>query len=141
MLKPIILLAAITAIVLFALITIPARARMSQATAPTSTNATTMANPVRPTASSQARARKIYINDCAMCRGENGKTDIATSMQVTLDDWTNPKSLANKSDSVLFDTIRKGAGSGAVVMPAEDPERASDADVWNLVIYIRSMAK
>jgi len=96
-------------------------------------------NPVKPTAESQAKAKSLYQIDCAMCHGDNGngKTDLATSMQLTLGDWTDPKTLADKEDWVLFDVIRNGKDK----MPPESTGRAIDTEVWNLVIYIRNFSK
>jgi len=96
-------------------------------------------NPVKPTAESQAKAKSIYQIDCAMCHGDNGngKTDIATSMGLTLDDWTQPSTLAGKQDSELFSIIRNGKNK----MPSESAGRANDTIVWNLIIYIRSLSK
>jgi mono/diheme cytochrome c family protein len=87
----------------------------------------------------QAKAKKLYELDCAMCHGDkgDGKTDIAKSMNVTLDDWSEGKALAGKSDDALFDTIRKGKGN----MPAEAESRANDALVRNLIHYIRGLSK
>jgi hypothetical protein len=62
-------------------------------------------------------------------------------MKVTLPDFTTNKALADKTDGQLFDIIRNGAGTGAAAMPPEDKARASNDDVWNLVIYIRGLAK
>ena len=74
-----------------------------------------------------------------MCHGDtgDGKSDIATSMKLTLPDWTDPKSLAGKPDKELFDQIRKGKDK----MPPEDPMRAKDEDVNNLILYLRSFSK
>jgi len=74
-----------------------------------------------------------------MCHGDNGngKTDVATSMALSLKDWTDAKSLASKSDQDLFNTIRKGTDK----MPPEAEGRAKDDMVWNLIIYLRSFAK
>jgi len=96
-------------------------------------------NPVKPTAESQAKAKQLYQIDCALCHGDNGsgKTEIATSMNLTLDDWTNPASLANKTDADLFTIIRNGKDK----MPPEESGRAKDAEVWNLIIYIRNFSK
>lgn len=93
-------------------------------------------NPVKPTAESQAHAKMLFVRDCALCHGEtgSGKND----MGLTMDDWTNPTTLANKPDSELFASIRNGKGDK---MPAEDVGRASDTEVWNLIIYIRSLSK
>jgi cytochrome c len=93
-------------------------------------------NPVKPTAESQARAKMLYRRDCAFCHGEIG--DGKNTMDVVLEDWTNPSTLAGKPDSDLFATIRNGEGDK---MPPEDAGRATDTDVWNLIIYIRSLSK
>jgi mono/diheme cytochrome c family protein len=81
----------------------------------------------------------MYTFDCEMCHGANGsgKTDLAKDMQLTLTDWSDPKTLAGKSDGDIFDIIRKGKGK----MPPEEAARAKDDDVWNLVIYIRALSK
>jgi mono/diheme cytochrome c family protein len=96
-------------------------------------------NPVTPTTASLADAKKIYSRDCALCHGDNGngKTDLATNMQLTLADWTDPKSLAAKHDGELFNRIRVGDSK----MPGEDAGRAKDAEVWNMILYIRSFSK
>jgi mono/diheme cytochrome c family protein len=99
----------------------------------------TMKNPVKATAESQSKAKKMYGYECAMCHGDNGdgKTDLAKGMQLTLTDWTAAGSLAGKSDGDLFEVIRKGKDK----MPPEEANRAKDDDVWNLVIYVRSLSK
>jgi mono/diheme cytochrome c family protein len=78
--------------------------------------------------------------DCALCHGDNGngKTDMATSLAVPIADWTDPKTLADKSDQDLFNDIRKGKGDK---MPPEDAGRAKDDDIRALVVYIRSFSK
>jgi hypothetical protein len=58
-------------------------------------------------------------------------------MQLSLLDWTDVKSLASAQDQDLFKTIRNGKGK----MPAEDKGRATDEEVWNLIVYIRSLGK
>lgn len=94
----------------------------------------------KSTPASREKAKKVYEMDCALCHGDNGngKTDLATSMNVTVDDWSDPKSLATKSDQELFDLIRKGKGDK---MPAEDASRAKNEEVWALVAYIRGFSK
>jgi mono/diheme cytochrome c family protein len=86
------------------------------------------------------RVKQIYKNDCALCHGDNGngKSDLATSMNLTLADYTDPKSLSGKSDQELFDIIRKGKGDK---MPPEDEARAKDAEIRGLVAYVRSLSK
>jgi cytochrome c len=93
-------------------------------------------NPVKPTAESQARAKSLYRRDCTFCHGDNG--DGKNTMNLTLDDWTNPSTLASKTDSDLFATIRNGVGDK---MPPEDAGRATDTEIWNLIIYVHSLSK
>lgn len=86
-----------------------------------------------------AKAKKVYNMDCALCHGAagDGKTDLAKDMQLTMEDWTDPKSLSGQTDQQIFDTIRKGKGK----MPAEDESRAKNDEVHALVMYIRTFAK
>jgi mono/diheme cytochrome c family protein len=139
MLNPMMLL---TAFILFAFAPAPAPGPVAQEPAPAAAPAQAAPgakNPVKPTAESQAKAKKLYEVDCAMCHGDNGngKTDLASGMQLKLTDWTNPNTLEGKQDQELFTVIRNGKDK----MPPEAEGRAKNDEVWNLVIYIRSMSK
>lgn len=94
-------------------------------------------NPVKRTEESLAKGKKLYGFDCAMCHGDNGngKGDMAAEMK-NVTDFTNPDALKSRADGELYNTIRKGKGD----MPAEG-NRGKDEDIWNLVNYIRSLAK
>jgi mono/diheme cytochrome c family protein len=128
MLKPFLL---IFAVALFSIAPSTVSAAPPQDASKSSTKVTT------PDA--QARAKKLYARDCALCHGDSGdgKTDLAKDMQLTMIDWTDPKTLANRQDQELFKIIRDGKDK----MPAEDPGRAKDDEVRNLVVYIRSLGK
>lgn len=86
-----------------------------------------------------AKAKSIYQIDCAMCHGDtgNGKTDLATSMELVMPDFSNPATLASVSDQDLFNQIRNGKDK----MPPEDASRAKDDEVRNLIVYIRSLSQ
>jgi cytochrome c5 len=131
MLNPVTLL---TALLMFVLTPAPTPRPVPQDQA-----AAAAKNPTKPTPASQADAKKIYSVDCAMCHGDNGngKTDLASGMQLKLDDWTDPKSLSGKSDQDLFNIIRNGKDK----MPPEAEGRAKDTAVWNLIFYIRKMSE
>lgn len=122
MLKPFLLVSAV-ALVLIAPMGAPAQAKSSSAKASPELD----------------KAKKIYAMDCALCHGDtgDGKTSIATDMQLTLSDWTDPKTLADKKDADLFKIIRNGKDK----MPPEDTSRAKDDEVQALVQYIRTFAK
>jgi mono/diheme cytochrome c family protein len=129
----------LSAVILLAFaLTLSSSGTPQEATAPAPA-ASAAKNPVKPTAESQAKAKKMYEVDCAICHGDNGngKTDLAKDMQLKLADWTDPSSLAGKSDGDLFNIIRNGKDK----MPAEAEGRAKNDEVWNLIIYIRSMSK
>ncbi|MGD0682764.1 MAG: cytochrome c [Terracidiphilus sp.] len=134
MLKPLLF---VSTVVLFGVTALSTPGSISQNTTPAP--AAGQKNPVKPTEKSQARARDLYRQDCAICHGDNGngKTDVASSMGVTLEDWSNPATLADKQDQNLFNVIRNGKGQ----MPAEPDGRAKDDEVWNLIIYIRNLYK
>jgi mono/diheme cytochrome c family protein len=95
-------------------------------------------NPVKPTAASQAFAKKMYGYDCAMCHGAtgNGKGDLAVDQKLSLKDWTDPAALKDASDGELFSIIKSGKGQ----MTGEGDRLKSD-DVWNMVILVRSFSK
>lgn len=95
------------------------------------------ANPVKPTPESQARAKKMYGWDCAMCHGDNGdgKGDVAAEQKLPMHDYRDPASLKSMSDGEIFYIIKTGKGQ----MPSEG-DRAKPDEIWNLVIYLRKMA-
>jgi mono/diheme cytochrome c family protein len=134
MLKPLLYA---SAAVLFGITALSTPGSISQDTAPAP--AAGQKNPVKPTDKSQARAKEIYRIDCAICHGDNGngKTDLAKDMEMTLEDWSDPKTLADKPDQDLFKVIRNGKGK----MPPEAEGRAKDDEVWNLILYIRGLYK
>jgi mono/diheme cytochrome c family protein len=94
-------------------------------------------NPVKPTAASQAHAKKLYGFDCAMCHGANGdgKGDLAADMKLSLKDWRDPAALKDMSDGELNYIITKGKGK----MPAGADQMKPD-EIWNMVSYVRSFA-
>jgi mono/diheme cytochrome c family protein len=96
------------------------------------------ANPVRPSAESHAKGKKLYGYDCAMCHGKDGdgKGDMAADMK-NMPDFTHQDALKGRTDGELFYIIRNGKGED---MPPEG-DRAKDEDVWNMVNYVRSFAK
>jgi len=93
-------------------------------------------NPVKPTPESIAEGKKIYGYDCAQCHGAtgDGKTDVAKELKVP--DLTDPALLKDRTDGELFYTIKRGHGN----MPPEG-NRVTPEQLWNLVNYIRSLAK
>jgi mono/diheme cytochrome c family protein len=99
-----------------------------------------MTNPVKTTPESQAKAKKLFDMDCAICHGEkgDGKGDVVSDLNLKMRDYTDSATLKNRTDGELFYYIKNGEPDQK--MPPEAP-RAKDDDIWNLVVYVRSLAK
>jgi mono/diheme cytochrome c family protein len=56
-------------------------------------------------------------------------------------DWSKGEGLKGMDDQKLFDSIKKGGAAvgKAKSMPAYS--KLSDAEVWNLVAYVKSLGK
>jgi mono/diheme cytochrome c family protein len=95
-------------------------------------------NPVKPSPESVAKGKKTYVVDCALCHGDNGdgKGDLASDIKGVVD-LTNAETLKNRSDGDLLYIIKKGKGE----MPPEAADRIKGEEGWNLVNYVRSLAK
>ena len=128
-------------LVLFAFVSFSLSMQQPAVAPPPSTipaEAAHLVNPVKPTAESQTRAKKMYGYDCAMCHGPNGngKGDLAAEMKPPLKDYTDPAALKDMTDGELFYVIKNGKGQ----MPPEG-DRAKPDDLWNMVVLVRSFAK
>lgn len=81
---------------------------------------------------------------CASCHGDTGKGDgpQAQKLNDKPTDWTaGGGGLKGMDEQKLFDSIAKGgpAVGKSKAMPAA--RRLSDAEVWNLVAYVKSLVK
>ena len=96
-----------------------------------------MVNPVKPTPESQAKVKKMYGYDCAMCHGAtgNGKGDIA-DLKPAPKDYTDPAALKDLTDGEIFNIIKNGKGQ----MPP-DGGRSKPDDIWNMVVLLRAFSK
>jgi len=92
---------------------------------------------MKPTPDSLARAKKMYGYDCAMCHGTDGagKGELASQMNLTLSDMSDPATLKDTTDAQLYATIRDGNDK----MPAEG-DRMNPQDGWSLIAYVRSLS-
>ena len=95
-------------------------------------------NPVKPSEESLARGKKQYGYDCVMCHGKtgDGKGDVAADMKLKMNDETDPATLKDRTDGELFYIIQKGKDR----MPPEG-SRVKDETIWDMVNYVRSLAK
>jgi mono/diheme cytochrome c family protein len=93
-------------------------------------------NPVKFTEESVEKGKSLYLTQCAMCHGKagDGKSDLATLMHLSVHDFTNPGTLAPRTDGELYAMINSGAGA----MPGQ-ANRLKPEAVWDLVNFLRSL--
>ena len=141
MLKPFLIL---SALVLYGVSAPPPQEPPQPAAAPATADgkipleAVNQVNPVKASAESLSRAKKIYGYECAACHGDDGggAGELAKNMKSKMADFRDPTSLKTMTDGELFYIIEKGKGE----MEGEGPRLKPD-DTWNMVNYLRSMAK
>jgi mono/diheme cytochrome c family protein len=93
-----------------------------------------------------AKGRKLYVQNCEKCHGKAGKGDGSLLKRMKADvkpvDYTDKAAMAKWSDADMTKIIKEGghAAGRSKVMPSYS-EKLSDADVADLIAYIRSLAK
>lgn len=95
-------------------------------------------NPVKSSPESIARAKKWWGLDCAMCHGKDGdgNGEVAKDMKLRIVDFNDPATLKDRTDGELFYIIKNGHQD----MPPEG-QRVKTEENWDLVNYVRSLAK
>ena len=95
-------------------------------------------NPVKTSAESLGRAKKIYGYECSICHGDDGGGggDLAKNMKAKMPDFRDPSTLKAHTDGELFYIIKNGKGE----MEGEG-QRVKPENTWDLVNYIRSFSK
>ena len=109
-----------------------------QTTAQGNPDAAKLKNPIGPTPESIAAGRKSYAK-CASCHGINGQggpgNDLIPAAPSLVDDqWDH-----GSTDGEIFDNIKNGVPPDFNMVPFKD--QLKDEEIWNLVNYIRSIAK
>jgi len=95
-------------------------------------------NPVKPTSASIAEGKNLFSTQCAMCHGAagDGKGDLAVELKMKLRDYRDPAALKGITDGELHYVLVKGKGQ----MPGQEG-RMKETQLWNLVNYVRSLAR
>jgi mono/diheme cytochrome c family protein len=103
-------------------------------------DAAKLKNPVGATPESIGAGEAIYNRRCRGCHGRDGTGgspkeagEVAPSNLVD-DKWDH-----GSTDGEIFYTIRNGVGPKFLMEPWDD--RLSETDTWNVVNYLRSIAK
>lgn len=99
----------------------------------------TLKNPAAATPASIAAGKSAYQRKCASCHGTNGEggpgNDLIPAAPNLVDDhWDH-----GSSDGEIFTNIKNGIAPDLNMVPFKDT--LTDADIWNVVNYLRSIAK
>jgi mono/diheme cytochrome c family protein len=97
-------------------------------------------NPVKPTAESIAAGKTTYNKYCKFCHNEDGTGNGALAPKDT-----HPPNLIDatwdhgSTDGEIFTNIKDGIGPKFDMKPMK--AKMMDTDIWNVVNYLRSLAK
>jgi len=101
-------------------------------------DAAKLKNPVTSTAESIAAGKKAYAK-CASCHGVNGEGGPGNDLIPAAPSLVDGQWAHGSTDGELFTNIKNGIAPDFNMVPFKD--QLSDEDIWNLVNYIRSIAK
>ncbi len=100
--------------------------------------AANVTNPVAATPESVAAGKQIY-QKCAPCHGIKGEGGAGNDLIPAAPDLTDDMWDHGSTDGEIFDAIKNGVPPNFNMIPWND--QLKDQDVWNVVNYLRSIAK
>jgi len=93
-------------------------------------------NPILSDAASIDEGRKVYIRNCASCHGPSGKGDGSMALGgSTPADLTDDKWDHGSTDGEIFIVIRDGISADMEGYK----DRLTEKQIWQVIIYIRSI--
>lgn len=93
-------------------------------------------NPVTLDDDSTARGRNVYVNNCAVCHGDNIEGMKSEESSLEMDTPDLKKRLLTHTDGDFFWKIMNGRGE----MPSFGDD-LSETEVWDVINYLRSEAE
>ena len=103
------------------------------------TAAATLKNPVASSPESLAAGKQTYTRTCAPCHGTSGEGGPGNDLIPAAPDLTDAMWDHGSTDGEIFTNIKNGIGPDFNMTPFKD--RLKDDEIWNVVIYVRSLAK
>jgi putative copper resistance protein D len=104
-----------------------------------SPGAAQMKNPVASTAESVAAGKQIYLRRCASCHAASGEGGPGNDLIPAAPSLVDAQWDHGASDGEIFDSIKNGVGPDFNMVPFKDTLK--DDEIWNVVNYLRSIAK
>lgn len=102
-------------------------------------DAARVANPVAATADSIATGKQVYTRYCAVCHGVTAEGGSGSDISPPAPDLTDKEWKRGSTDGEIFAVIKNGVPPDLSMEPWGD--RIKDPDIWNVVNYLRSLAK
>jgi cbb3-type cytochrome c oxidase subunit III len=96
-------------------------------------------NPVASTPESIAAGKALFTRNCAPCHGINATGGIGNDISPPSPDLTDADWLHGGTDGEIFTNIKEGIPPDLNMGAFGD--RLKDPDIWNVVNYVRSLAK
>ena len=96
-------------------------------------------NPVAVTAESVAAGKQVYQRYCASCHGLTAEGGSGSDISPPAPDLTDSEWKRGSTDGEIFDVIKNGVPPDLNMEPWGD--RITDTNIWNVVNYVRSLAK
>jgi cytochrome c len=106
-----------------------------------------MQNPVPATPKSIASGKNVYDKYCANCHGVTGNgvsekaQTLAEAGAAKPSDLTDDKWDHGSTDGEIFVNIRDGVGVNGAMKGLDGRPGISDEDMWNVVNYVRTLAR
>ncbi|PYQ76021.1 MAG: hypothetical protein DMG04_05365 [Acidobacteria bacterium] len=99
-----------------------------------------MKNPVPASPESIAKGKELFTKNCRFCHGADAKGNGPMAPEGTHpSDLTDAKWDRGSTDGEIFLVIREGAGPKMDMKGYKS--KMSETDVWNVVNFLRSLAK
>ena len=96
-------------------------------------------NPVPANEKSLAAGKEIYQRHCAVCHGTTGNGGSGSDISPPAPSLVNGKWKHGSTDGEIFTVIKDGVAPDYAMEPWGD--WIKEEDIWNVVNYIRSLAK
>jgi len=96
-------------------------------------------NPVAATADSIADGKRLYQRHCASCHGANAEGGAGNDLIPAAPDLTDKEWKHGATDGEIFSAIKNGIPPDLNMIPFGD--QLKDAEIWNVVNYLRSLGK
>jgi mono/diheme cytochrome c family protein len=98
-----------------------------------------VSNPVPVSPESIAAGKRVYTRYCAVCHGISGEGGSGSDISAPAPDLTDPEWKHGSTDGEVFYVIKNGVPPALNMEPWGD--RIEDPDIWNVVNYVRTLAK